>query len=69
MGSEDVYWLMAFDDRLKAGILSPGLITGVAGRFMPLIVPRLYIGLWPTLDNVVGSEGGGSDKIHVVDFT
>jgi len=62
MGSEDVYWLMAFDDRLKAGILSPGLITGVAGRFMPLLAPRLYIGLWPTFDNVVGSEGEGATQ-------
>ena len=26
--------------------MNPGLMTGVAGRFVPLLVPRLYIGSW-----------------------
>ena len=50
MGAEDVYWLMAFDDRVKAGVLGSRHIGGVAGRFYPLLAPRLFIALWAAFD-------------------
>jgi len=67
MGAEDVYWLMAFDDRVKAGILNPGLMSGVAGRFVPLLVPRLYIGSWPTFGHF--DPDGGQAGQEAYDFT
>jgi dienelactone hydrolase len=45
MGASDVYWLMVFDDRVKAGILSGIGYDKPSARFLPLISPRLYVGL------------------------
>ena len=50
MGAEGVYWLMAFDGRVKAGIMGCAHMEGVAGRFYPLIAPRLLMALWGEFD-------------------
>ncbi len=48
MGAGCVYSLMAFDERVKAGIM--GSWSGSGGRFYPLIAPRLLMALSGTFD-------------------
>ena len=50
MGAAGVYWLMAFDDRVKAGIMGSQHMDGVGGRFYPLIAPRPLMALWGEFD-------------------
>ena len=45
MGSGDVFDLMAIDQRVKVGILSGDGMGDPAAAFLPLISPRLYIGI------------------------
>ena len=50
MGAAGVYWLMAFDERVKAGIMGSRHMGGTEGRFYPLIAPRLFMALWGAFD-------------------
>ena len=61
MGAEDVYYLMALDERVKAGIRSGEGFRpdDIASKFLSLHSPRLSIGLRGTLD-------GGSEYLESV---
>ena len=50
MGAGDAYWVMAFDERVKAGIMGSRHWTGVESRFYPLIAPRPVMILWGAFD-------------------
>ena len=55
MGAGDVFDLMAVDQRIKAGVVSGDGMSDPSASFLPLMSPRLYIGIRGEFDGTPGA--------------